>query len=169
MWNKIYFDKDEYDKKYLPREWNRRRIAAARRALKKEREKAGLFGEELMRFTSVEERISQVDKNIIERSNTFRNDDARIIWDIRKRFRALPKNIQQEIVDHWNKSMVPKVPFRFSSLIHRYEVDNKFFDRKKGLATKYIKNVLENGVIKIVEVTQEQYWKSIYKIDTVKG
>lgn len=43
MFNVIEFDKKRYTFNYEARDWNNRRIAAARRALKKEKEKAGLF------------------------------------------------------------------------------------------------------------------------------
>ena len=76
MWNKIYFDSKRYSfKDFALREWNNRRLAAAKRALKKEKEKAGLFPE-LMKFNSVEERVEQMDNMLLQRVKQYRDSAA---------------------------------------------------------------------------------------------
>lgn len=106
MWNKISFDKKRYCfKDFTLKEWNNRRVSAAKKALLKEKEKAGLFPE-LMKFNSVEERIEQVDNMILGRVKQFRND-----------------------------------------------------------ASKYIKTIISNGISKIVEVSKDEYWANLNRID----
>jgi hypothetical protein len=70
MFKKIKFDKANYSLSKDLRPWNNRRLAAAKRAVKKEIEKAGLFPE-LARFSSVEERVSQIDSSMRDRINFF--------------------------------------------------------------------------------------------------
>jgi len=73
---RIDFDKKRYPAKTLtPKEWSKQRIAAAKRALKKEKERAGLFPE-LMRFNSAEERMEQADSNFLERVVFYRKKIA---------------------------------------------------------------------------------------------
>lgn len=165
MWNKISFDTKRYSfKDFTLKEWNNRRVSAAKKALLKEKEKAGLFPE-LMKFNSVEERIEQVDNMILERVKQFRNDAAKDLWDCRKRFRELPENIKEDVIAFWNKSAVPKEPFRLLSLIHRWEKDPLYFEREKGNASKYIKTIISNGISKIVEVSKDEYWANLNRID----
>lgn len=167
MWNKIHFDKSRYSfsKNYSPREWNNRRLAAAKRALRKEQEKAGLFPE-LMKFKSVEERINQIDSCVLQRVKQFRDDVAKDFWECRKRFKTLPENIKQDVIIFWNKSFVPKEPFRLLSLIHRWQVDPLYFEREKGNVSKFTKTVISNGNLKIIEVSKDEYWSSLTRIDS---
>lgn len=166
MWNKIYFDSERYSfKGFTLKEWNNRRIAAAKRALKKEKEKAGLFPE-LMKFNSVEERVEQMDNMLLQRVKQYRDSAAEDIIKCRKRFRSLPDNIKNDVIEYWSKSMVPKEPFRFLSLIHRWDEDPLYFERVKGNASKFIKTVISNGNLKIIEVSKDEYWSSLTRIDS---
>ena len=166
MWNIIEFDKKLYGfKEYQPREWNSRRIAAAKRALEKEIEKAGLFPE-LMRFHSVEERVIQIDTAVAQRIKQFRDDVASDLWKCRREFKSLPANIQKDVINFWNKSFAPKEPFRLLSLINRYKQDPLYFEREKGNASRYTMSVIKDGVLKVIEISKEQYWKNITQIDS---
>lgn len=162
----IKFDKRTYNHRYELREWSNQRIAAAKRALKKEREKAGLFGEELMRFTSVKERQSQVDTMLIKRFQQFRNDAANDIKEVRSKFKKLPGDVQKDILEYWNNIEMPKAPFRFLSLMHNYEIDPLYFKRLKGEAWPYTQTVIgKDGVLRTIEISQEQSMQGIYLID----
>lgn len=166
MWNKIYFDAKRYNfKGFTLREWNNRRLSAAKRALKKEKEKAGLFSE-LMKFNSVEERVEQMDNMIVQRVKQFRDSAAEDIIKCRKKFRSLPDNIKIDVIEYWNKSIAPKEPFRFLSLIHRWEVDPLYFEREKGNASKFTKTVILNGNLKVIEISKDEYWSSLTRIDS---
>lgn len=166
MWNKIDFEQRRYSfKNFTLREWNNRRLSAAKRALKKEKQKSGLFPE-LMKFNTVEERIEQTDNMILARVKQFRNDTARDLWDCRKKFRELPENIKEDVIAFWNKSFAPKEPFRLLSLIHRWKEDNLYFEREKGNASRFIKTVIVNNKPSIVEVSKGEYWASLTRIDS---
>ena len=166
----IYFDKKEYFFKYEKKEWSSRRIAAAKRALKKEKEKAGLFGEELMNFRSIDERISQIDKAKFESIQKFRDYEARTIRELRKDFRALSYEDKKDVIEYWNKSHIPKVPFRFASLLNNLKIDPLYFKRLKGEAHPYTRTVIrKGGKIEVIEISKEESIAGIYKIDTKKG
>lgn len=168
MFGVIHFDKRRYNFKFTPKPWSNQRKAAAKRALKRAREKAGLFGEELMEFTTVEDRLTSMDNNCIQRVKLWRDSDAKLLWEIRKKFRALDKEAQNELIEHWNESTMPKEPFRFASLLERYERDPLTFKRDKGLVYPYTKVIINNGVSNIVEISKEEYWNTIYRIDSNK-
>jgi hypothetical protein len=57
--------------------------------------------------------------------------------------------------------MVPKEPFRLLSLITRYKQDNLYFEREKGNASRFTKNLIVDGKIKVIEVTPEEYFSHI--------
>lgn len=166
MWNKIFFDAKRYSfKGFTLREWNNRRLSAAKRSLKKEKEKAGLFPE-LMKFNSVEERVEQMDNMLLQRVKQFRDSAAKDIWECRKRFRSLPDNIKNDVIEYWNKSIAPKEPFRFLSLIHRWQVDPLHFEREKGNVSKYTRTIISDGCLKIIEISKDEYWSNLKRIDS---
>lgn len=95
------------------------KIAAAKRALKKERERAGLFTDELMRFKTIEERFEiqeQRRKNFVNRMRSF---EAKMWIEARKLFRNLKHHpeVQKNIIKSWNKFPV-KDPAYLIDLIH---------------------------------------------------
>ena len=165
----LKFEKSRYSfsKNYSPREWNNKRLAAAKRALKKEQEKAGLFPE-LMRFNSVDERINQIDNSVIQRVKEFRSSVAKDFWKCRKIFNTLPQSIKNDVVAFWNKSSAPKEPFRLLSLINRWHIDPLYFEREKGNASKFTQTIISNGTLKVIEVSEDEYWSNINHIDSNK-
>lgn len=168
MYKLFNFAKENTLYGFTLKEWNNRRIGAAKRALKREKEKAGLFPE-LMKFNSVEERMSQVDNMILERIKQFRNDKALDLWKCRTKFRNLPQDIKKDVLEFWNNSIAPKEPFRLLSLIHRWEEDNLYFERIKGNASKFTMSVIGiDRVLRVVEVSQDEYYAHMGAIDNNK-
>ncbi len=169
MFGVIYFDENRFTKKVKPKEWNNHRRARAKLAIKKQRDKAGLFGEELMQHTTVEQRLTEIDNNFIDRVSSWRKDIAQDLIECRRVFKALPANIKKDITTYWSNSIIPKEPFRFLSLIHRYKEDPLYFERAKGNATKYTKTIIgKDRKIKIVEISVEESFSSLNKIDKNK-
>ena len=154
---KLFIDK--YDIRYQQREWNNRRKAAAKRALKKERERAGLFGEELMRFKTVEERMDQVDGMSLSYARRMRMYEADRIKSLRKKLRSMPEHIREEILDYWNSEdiTIPRKSHFLSDLITQMERDPKHIKRLTGEAPPYIKNIVINGKLKIVDIPRDEY------------
>lgn len=167
---RIDFDKKRYPAKTLtPKEWSKQRIAAAKRALKKEKERAGLFPE-LMRFNSAEERMEQADSNFLERVVFYRKKIAEDLKQCKKEFRALPEEIKKSIVKYWKDTYMPKEPFRLLGLINEYKKDSLYFERMKGNASKFTETVISydsfgTKISKIVEITNDKYWSNLQRID----
>lgn len=159
----VTFDKKRKVKKYKFKEWNNYRIAAAKRALKKEKKRAGLFPDELMRFKSIEERIMMIEVNLKSRIKHFRDYDAQVILRIKKKFKSLNIEAQEEVIEEWNKSLIPKEPFRLASMIHSYMKDPLCFKRRRGEAHPYIKGLIIDGIHTVIEVSKEDYYKHINK------
>lgn len=88
--------------RYEPRERTPARIAAAKRAIRKEKERAGLFGEELMRFTSVEERFAQMDERARHMVSRWRSYDAKIWIKARRLMQTLDTRRRDEVLRVWH-------------------------------------------------------------------
>lgn len=145
---------------YAPREINNRHIGAAKRALKKEKEKAGLFPE-LMRFNSVEERLSQIEENSKEFARRNRNSDAQFWLKARSDLKTLPVKTQKKILEKWNNPDTRHVraeAFRFASLVtsaKRYparfeheEAYNAMSNKTKALTCRLATTINTNGNIR---------------------
>ena len=46
-----------------------------------------------------------------------------------------------------------------------YSVSSYIFEREKGNASKYIKTIISNGISRIVEVSKDEYWANLNRID----
>lgn len=104
---------------YTPTIINNRHIGAAKRALKKEKEKAGLFPD-LMRFNSIEERLFQKEENKQEFVKRMRSSDAKFWIKARKELATLPLKTQKRLLEKWNNSetrLMNAEAFRFASLV----------------------------------------------------
>lgn len=80
--------------------------AAAVRAVKKEREMAGLFGEELMRFTTPEERLEQMARRSKEICARWRTHEARGWRRARRELRMLPAVLRLAVMKRWNSDIL---------------------------------------------------------------
>jgi len=154
-------------------EWNNRRIGAAKRALKREREKAGLFGEELMRFTSVEERKNQINQSSMDFVERMRKSDARLWREARQYFYALSNDTREEITQYWKRFGCPKRAVYFADLMTQLKRDPKHIKRLIGLASPYTRDIIINGQLHVIEISKEEHeqltWGSIQSIDANKG
>lgn len=115
IWKKFVIKKED-----AVLEITSRKIANAKRALEKERQKAGLFGEELMSFKSVEERFEIMKLRKKDFVKNMRDFEAQTWRDARKLFRSFNSRpeIQEKIADYWNKSKMPKDPIYLIGVIH---------------------------------------------------
>lgn len=124
----IKFQRSELTKE--KRQWTNLMVGAAKRAVKKERDRAGLFGEELMRFKTVDERISQMDERMISFSKRIRSYDAELWGKAKKSLRSMPKNIQYQILAFWNESNYPKKAVYFADLIWQIQKNPNYIKDK---------------------------------------
>lgn len=169
MFGVIYFEEERFIKKVKPKEWNNSRKARAKLAIKKQREKAGLFGEQLMKHTTVEQRLTEIDNNFRSRVSSWRTDIAKDLIECRKVFKSLPLNIKNDIANYWSNSMIPKEPFRFLSLVHQYKIDPLYFERDKGTASKYTRTIIgKDRKIRVEEISIEESFSQLNKIDINK-
>jgi len=92
------------------------RLAAARRAVKREAESVALFPE-LRRFTTPEERIEQADKAAAE--YCARLDAARAEMEDKaiRRFLTLPDAIQEQVAERWMRKIYPDDIYYFADLM----------------------------------------------------
>lgn len=147
---------DKYE--FIP--WSNQRLAAAKRALKKERERAGLFGEELMRFTTINERISIMEDGKKDFIRRMRGSDARELQEIREKFSKLSDETQDELIAYWNSKgkNYPRKPSFFLGIMLNLERDPLHIKRETGKAHPYTRTVVYGyGDIRIEEITKEQY------------
>ncbi len=95
-----------------------RRLAAARRAIQRERDKLALFVHELIsEQESPEERISRFDLALIVRDQQHRDLAARHWRWGRARLAELNETVRGEIVAAWNKSSIPPQPCYFADFV----------------------------------------------------
>lgn len=92
-------------------------IGAAKRALKKEREKAGLFGEELMAFTTVEERLAWRRERHDDFGKRIRDFEAKAWREARANLRRLPPESKSRVLDAWNSER-RKAPLCATNMLH---------------------------------------------------
>lgn len=86
--------------RFEPRERTPGRVAAAKRAIKKETERCGLFPE-LMRFRTVDERFAQMDERSRAAIASWRAYDAKIWKKGRSLYRALDTKRRDEVMRVW--------------------------------------------------------------------
>lgn len=95
-----------------------RRIAAAKRFLQKERDKAPLFAAEIeAEQPTPEERIQKHDAGFVAFWQEFRNHDARVWRKARALLRTLPADAQAEIHARWQASSIPGNAAYFSDFL----------------------------------------------------
>lgn len=94
--------------RFIGREITPRRLAAARRALARERANAGLFAEQVAaEQPTPEERISDIDRNMLLSEQRMRDFEAHCWRKGRRMLRSLPRGTQRAILANWNASSCP--------------------------------------------------------------
>lgn len=111
-----------------PRGLTPRRLAAARRALARERSRYVLFADQLDQ-ESPEERITKADLQLLEQDQACRNLAARHWKWGRRQLARLPWDIRRELIARWNRSWIPPTAAYFADFV-RSET------RKRNLKTE---------------------------------
>ena len=98
-----------------------RRLAAAKRTLKRQADALPLFSEQIRaEQPTPEERIRNFDDDHAEWAQGMRDHDA-ISWrKSRAQLRALPREKQKVILAFWNKSSMPADACYFATVMHNY-------------------------------------------------
>jgi hypothetical protein len=92
-----------------------RRLAAAKRTLKKQRDKYPLLTDWIAsQQPSPEERILKADQNIVWQQQYWRDSDARCWRKWRERLYRLHVSERQRLLDEWNESHYPKTSEYFA-------------------------------------------------------
>ena len=101
-----------------------RRLAAARRRLRIEREKAPLFAAEIAAGQETpEERIARMDRRCEALFQALRQLAARQWCEGRRMLRELPPEIQEELLAYWNhdRTRMPRKAEYFCDMIRHWE------------------------------------------------
>ena len=103
-----------------PRGITPRRLAASRRALKREQEELALFaGEVAAEQESPAERIEQIDADLATQDQGHRNLAARHWRWGRAVLREVSSEVRRDILDKWNRSFIPPFPHYFADFVRR--------------------------------------------------
>ena len=98
-----------------------RRLAAAKRTLKRQADVLPLFSEQIRAAQpSPEERIRTFDDNHAEWAQRMRDHAAENWRKARAQLRALAKEEQTVILEFWNKSSMPADACYFATVMHNY-------------------------------------------------
>ena len=102
------------------REVTTRRLAAAQRALTKERERAGLFADDVAaRQVSPRERVEQADRNLLLTIQENRACAARAWRWVRSLVQELPAGLRKDLLSHYGKGSWPKNPAIITYLLEK--------------------------------------------------
>lgn len=103
----LKFDRQAYI--HRPLEISKRRIAAAERALRQQREKAGLFGYLVTaEQPTAEERCQAADRAARESHEQWRLETAAKWWAVRRMLRSMPPGLRGRILHTYNDGFYPK-------------------------------------------------------------
>lgn len=103
------------------REWTPRRLAAARRAVKREQGSVPLFPE-LAKYKTVDDRVKELDQNHLAFALKFRARHAEQWREARRRMKQLNPGTRHALALCWNQGGQPKDPVYLLDLIHDYDV-----------------------------------------------
>ena len=91
-----------------PRGVTPRRLAAAERALARERQRLALFARQVLaEQETAEERIRRIDADNLRHDQSFRDLAAKHWREGRRMLRLLPETVQAELIEAWNRSSIP--------------------------------------------------------------
>lgn len=91
---------------YLERPLTPQRLAAARRALERERQRLPLFAADITQ--TAEERIGAIDESNHEHTRKRRNLYARQLRDLRRIWREIPRVLRPDLEQRWALSNFPR-------------------------------------------------------------
>jgi len=101
-----------------------RRLAAARRFLQRERDKAPLFAAEIATSQETpEERIARLDRYCEDLFQGLRSLAARQWREGRRMLRELPSEVQAELMAYWNddRTWIPRKAEYFCDMVRHWE------------------------------------------------
>lgn len=98
----------------------KQRIAAAARAIQRERERAGLFVDELGPRETPEERVARLDQEAAAYWQRLRDGHARAWREARRQLYDLPEEQKRAILDVWQRGVYPATPEYLLDLIRRH-------------------------------------------------
>ena len=103
-----------------PRGITPRRLSAAKRALQRQRERLPLFSDQVAAEQGTpEERIEHFDQNQLEREKGHRDLAARHWRWGRHQLSQLSAEIRLEIIERWNRSLIPPHSHYFADFVRR--------------------------------------------------
>jgi len=124
---------------------------AAKRALKKEEKKAGLF-KELMKFSTVKERLENKRTNMMRFVFKMRNYEARTWRKARRELKTIPLQTQKKLMNEWNNiysTIGGKMDAtRFASLVSKVKRDPCIYERKK-----FFENLHKDDWVKTLKIS----------------
>jgi len=101
----------------------RRRLAAARRTIQRERAKWGMFADQ-MTFETPEERIARIDAGVLAGVQLMRDNHAAMWRRGRRALFSLPPQRRRELLREWNGNhWLPGSPEYFLDFLHRKGVE----------------------------------------------
>jgi len=100
--------------------WTDRRLAAASRAVDREREAMPLFPE-LRRFKNVDERVEQMDEREAMFILRLRAGRAKMWREVREKLRDLDAETRGAVLGHWEAGWLPGDPTHLFALISGVE------------------------------------------------
>ena len=104
--------------RHSPRGITPRRLAAAKRALKRERDRLALFADEVAREQpSPEERIESFDDRGMRAERAMRDLAARHWRWGRRQLELVSDDVRQQILCAWNRSMAPPSAHYFADYV----------------------------------------------------
>ena len=101
-----------------PRGVTPRRLQAAERALQREQDEFPLFSAEVAsEQPSAEERVSHADQEMLTQDQGHRDLAARHWKWARNLLREQPEDVQREILDYWNGTIIPPRASYFADFV----------------------------------------------------
>lgn len=97
---------DPHYYEYAERPITPQRLAAARRAIQREKDRLPLFAHEVT--TTVEERVKEVDEGARETKRRLRRWYARQLCRLRLVWRSIPASDRPQLAEEWETSTYPK-------------------------------------------------------------
>ena len=107
---------------------SRRSLAVGRRIVEKQKEKLGLFYDELAEFKSAEERRDKLIKKYIKIYRDWRKKEAEFWRYARKKYFALSKEEREKVKFVFENSPTPNKPERLADYINMFKTDPKEFE-----------------------------------------
>jgi len=121
---------------------SKRSLAAGKRVINKQKEKLGLFYDELAEFKSAEERRDKLIKKYIKIYRDWRKKEAEFWKEARRKYFALPKEQREKVKFVFENSPTPNKPERLADYIHALKTDPKEFE----IFYKTLKDLYERGI-----------------------